>query len=108
MDRGTELNGSAYTARGLKEPSPSVKVVRDSAAWLGYEGKWGSSVVAPQLQEWYERAENPVSRTWLQQVFFPLLPGVESIYEPAMESAEEVVDEIKENVDQALDSFRKP
>ena len=41
------------------------------------------------------------------QVFFPLLPGVESIYEPAMESAEEVVDDLKENVDQALDSFRK-
>ena len=42
------------------------------------------------------------------QVFLPLLPGVESIYEPAMESAEEVVDDIKENMDQALGGFRKP
>lgn len=29
-------------------------------------GKWGSTVVAPALQEWFEGAENPVSRTWLQ------------------------------------------
>ncbi|KAK9857191.1 hypothetical protein WJX84_004091 [Apatococcus fuscideae] len=107
MDRGNELNGSTYDACGAEGPPPDVEVVRDPAVWLGYEGRWGSSVVAPQLQEWFERAENPVSRTWLQQVFFPLLPGVESIYEPAMESAEEVVDDLKENVDQALDSFRK-
>lgn len=52
---------------GLEGAPSSVKLVRDPAVWLGYEGKWGSSVVAPQLQEWYERAENPVSRTWLQQ-----------------------------------------
>ena len=43
----------------------------------------------------------------LLQVFFPLLPGVESIYEPAMESAEEAMDDMKESMDHAMDSFRK-
>ena len=41
--------------------------------WLQYGGKWGSTVVAPALQEWFAGAENPVSRTWLQTVFFPLV-----------------------------------
>ncbi len=44
------------------------QVLFEDAPWLGYEGRWGSSVVAPALQEWFARAEHPVSRTWLDQV----------------------------------------
>lgn len=52
---------------------PDMQVLRENAAWLQFTGKWGSTVEAPQKQEWYIRAENPVSRTWLQQVkFLPL------------------------------------
>lgn len=35
--------------------------------WLAYKGKWGSTVEAPALQEWFAKAENPVSRSWLAQ-----------------------------------------
>lgn len=45
----------------------------EDAPWLEFGGRWGSSVVAPALQEWYFRAEHPVSRTWLDQVRFCLL-----------------------------------
>jgi hypothetical protein len=45
------------------------RAVREPAEWLGYEGRWGSTVEAPAKQEWFACAENPVSRTWLQQVF---------------------------------------
>jgi hypothetical protein len=34
-------------------------------------------------------AENPVSRTWVQQVFLPLVPGVDSLLEPLQEQAED-------------------
>ena len=34
-------------------------------------------------------AENPVSRTWIQQVFLPLVPGVDSLLEPLQEQAED-------------------
>ena len=37
------------------------------APWLAYKGKWGSTVEAPALQEWFAKAENPVSRSWLAQ-----------------------------------------
>ena len=44
-----------------------VHLERGPAPWLSYEGKWGSTVEAPALQEWFARAENPVSRSWLAQ-----------------------------------------
>ena len=34
-------------------------------------------------------AENPVSRTWVQQVFLPLVPGVDSLLEPLQDQAED-------------------
>ena len=40
----------------------------EDAEWLEYGGRWGSTVEAPAQQEWFARAENPVSRSWLQQV----------------------------------------
>ena len=45
-----------------------VQLENGPAPWLSYEGKWGSTVEAPALQEWFARAENPVSRSWLAQV----------------------------------------
>ena len=45
-----------------------VQACVEPAPWLAFEGMWGSSVVAPALQDWFYRAENPVSRTWLEQV----------------------------------------
>ena len=60
--RSTGLTCSAMQA-GL-EPAP----------WLAFEGRWGSSVVAPALQDWFYRAENPVTRTWLEQVGW-MTPG---------------------------------
>ena len=59
---------SCFLPAGVRGAPQDVKLVRDPAIWLGYQGRWGSSVVAPQLQEWFQRAENPVSRTWIQQV----------------------------------------
>ena len=41
---------------------------RQEAPWLKFEDKWRSTIETPQRQEWYVRAENPVSRTWLHQV----------------------------------------
>ena len=34
-------------------------------------------------------AENPVSRTWVQQVFLPLVPGVDTLLEPIQDQAED-------------------
>ena len=34
-------------------------------------------------------AENPVSRTWVQQVFLPLVPGVDTVLEPLQEQVED-------------------
>ena len=45
-----------------------VRVGRAAPGWLAYAGRWGSTVEAPAQQEWFRRAENPVSRTWLQTV----------------------------------------
>ena len=33
-----------------------------------YKGRWGSTVEAPAQQEWFAKAENPVSRSFLKQV----------------------------------------
>jgi hypothetical protein len=33
------------------------------------------------------------------QVFFPFAPGIETIYEPAMEEVEEALDAARENLD---------
>ncbi len=52
----------------LAQDRPEVQLQQDPAAWLAYEGKWGSTVEAPALQEWFARAEHPVSRSWLAQV----------------------------------------
>lgn len=52
----------------LAQERPKVQLQQDPAAWLAYEGKWGSTVEAPALQEWFARAEHPVSRSWLVQV----------------------------------------
>ncbi len=52
----------------LGQDRPEVQLRQDPAAWLAYEGKWGSTVEAPALQEWFARAEHPVSRSWLAQV----------------------------------------
>ena len=45
-----------------------MQLQQDAAPWLAYEGKWGSTVEAPALQEWFARAEHRVSRSWLAQV----------------------------------------
>lgn len=45
-----------------------MRVGRSAPGWLAYAGRWGSTVDAPAQQEWFRRAENPVSRTWLQTV----------------------------------------
>lgn len=52
----------------LAQNKPEVQLQQDAAPWLAYEGKWGSTVEAPALQEWFARAEHPVSRSWLAQV----------------------------------------
>ena len=44
-----------------------VQLRQDRAPWLAFEGRWGSTVEAPALQEWFAKAENPVSRSWLAQ-----------------------------------------
>ncbi|KAL0028666.1 hypothetical protein WJX79_009247 [Trebouxia sp. C0005] len=101
--RGSELNGSSYPSGHLAQERPKVQLQQDPAAWLAYEGKWGSTVEAPALQEWFARAEHPVSRSWLVQVFFPLAPGIESIWEPFQEEVEERVQEVQRQIDEAMD-----
>jgi len=75
--------------------------------WLQYGGKWGSTVVAPALQEWFEGAENPVSRTWLQTVFFPLVPGVDTLLEPVVETAEDVQQYVSDQVTELQTGFQE-
>jgi len=41
------------------------------------------------------------------QVLFPLAPGIESIYEPAMEEVDEALDHAKENVDHIQEEARQ-
>lgn len=43
----------------------------------------------------------------VMQVLFVLAPGIESIYEPAMEEMEEAIDTAKENVDHIHDEARQ-
>ena len=45
-----------------------VRLKQDPTPWLAYEGRWGSTVEAPAMQEWFAKAENPVSRPWIAQV----------------------------------------
>ena len=40
-------------------------------------------------------------------MLFPLAPGIESIYEPAMEEVKEALDTAKENVDQLQTEARE-
>ena len=54
----------AFSPAGRRQP----EAVLEDAPWLGFRGRWGSSVDAPAVQDWFFRAENPVSRTWLDQV----------------------------------------
>ncbi len=42
--------------------------MKEAAPWLEYKGRWGSTVEAPAQQEWFAKAENPVSRSFLKQV----------------------------------------
>ena len=58
-------------ARHSLEVRAGVTVERAAPPWLAFEGRWGSTVDAPAQQEWFRRAENPVSRTWLQTVRRP-------------------------------------
>jgi hypothetical protein len=75
--------------------------------WLKYGGKWGSTVQAPALQEWFVGSENPVSRTWLQTVFFPLVPGVPTLLEPVEEQVEDASDYINQQVADAQQSVEE-
>jgi uncharacterized membrane protein YgcG len=75
--------------------------------WLYYGGKWGSTVQAPALQEWFAGAENPVSRTWLQTVFFPLVPGVPTLLEPVEEQVEDATDYVSQQVEDAQRSIEE-
>ncbi|CAL5225933.1 g8728 [Coccomyxa viridis] len=108
-DRGQELNGSSYPSLGNEPHAPGIQraIVKEAAPWLEYKGRWGSTVEAPAQQEWFAKAENPLSRSFLKQVLFPLAPGIESIYEPAMEEVEEALDTAKENVDQLQNEARE-
>ncbi|KAK9838553.1 hypothetical protein WJX81_007080 [Elliptochloris bilobata] len=107
--RGSSLNGSSYPSPHLgggdcaARGGARVRVERAAPGWLAYAGRWGSTVEAPAQQEWFRRAENPVSRTWLQTVVLPLWPGVESITEPAREEVEDVLDALDENVGGVLE-----
>ena len=40
------------------------------------------------------------------QLFFPLLPGVQSIWEPAVEEVDEALDNLKNGMDEGMDAFR--
>lgn len=101
--RGNKLNGSSYPSGHIARDKPEVQLKREATPWLAYEGKWGSTVEAPALQEWFARAENPVSRAWLAQVFFPLAPGIESIWEPFQEEVQERVQEVQRQLDEVVD-----
>lgn len=40
------------------------------------------------------------------QVFFPLLPGVDTVWEPAVEEMEAAMEAIQEGMDEGMDAFR--
>ncbi|KAK9812839.1 hypothetical protein WJX72_004577 [[Myrmecia] bisecta] len=108
VSRGTSLDGSSYSSGLERSSMSSVEVVSDPSAadWLAFEGRWGSTVVAPALQDWFARAENPISRTWLQQVFLPLWPGLDSVWEPAQEELEELTERMQLDMEAAMESAR--
>ncbi|CAL8466419.1 g5955 [Coccomyxa elongata] len=111
-DRGSDLDGTSYAALGSSADSGTLQGQRpaaayESAEWLDYGGRWGTTVEAPAKQDWFARAENPVSRTWLQQVLFPLAPGIESIYEPAMEEVEEALEGAHEKMEHVQSELRQ-
>lgn len=56
----------ACMVTGSKRQQPRIEL--EPSPWLEYAGRWGSTVDAPAQQEWFARAENPVSRSWLAQV----------------------------------------
>lgn len=59
---------SLFVAGHVHNRAGAVQLRQDPAPWLAFEGRWGSTVEAPALQEWFAKAENPVSRSWLAQV----------------------------------------
>ena len=63
---GKPVNGSYNTGHITQQGVP-VQLQHGPTPWLAYKGKWGSTVEAPALQEWFAKAENPVSRSWLAQ-----------------------------------------
>ena len=70
QNSGFTLNNQ-YNPGGVAGQRPAAAY--EEAEWLDYGGRWGTTVEAPAKQEWFARAENPVSRTWLQQVVNPSL-----------------------------------
>eukprot|EP00891_Asterochloris_glomerata_P006031 jgi/Astpho2/6031/Aster-03988 len=95
--RGHSLTGCSVKSGHVSGQSPSdIVVEQQPCPWLDYLGRWGSTVEAPALQEWFAKAEHPISRTWLQQVLLPLAPGVESIWEPLKEEFEENRDKVEQ------------
>ena len=56
----------------VTQQGEQVQLQHGPAPWLAYTGKWGSTVEAPALQEWFAKAENPVSRSWLAQAGYYL------------------------------------
>lgn len=40
------------------------------------------------------------------QIFFPLLPGVQSIWEPAIEEVEEALDKLRDGMDEGMEVFK--
>lgn len=43
---------------------------------------------------------------WPVQIFFPLLPGVESIWEPAREEVEEALENLRQGMDEGMEAFK--
>ncbi|KAL3140806.1 hypothetical protein ABBQ32_005349 [Trebouxia sp. C0010 RCD-2024] len=107
VSRGTELNGSSYPSGHVTQQGVQVQLQHGPAPWLAYKGKWGSTVEAPALQEWFAKAENPVSRSWLAQIFFPLAPGIESIWEPLQEEVQQRYEEVQTQIDDVVDDTKE-
>lgn len=74
LQQGEGLRGdpavrhAVMTAVHTRSEKVHVRLKQDPAPWLAYEGRWGSTVEAPAMQEWFAKAENPVSRPWIAQV----------------------------------------
>ena len=63
---GKPVNDICHSGH-IRQQGEQVQLQQGPAPWLTYKGKWGSTVEAPALQEWFAKAENPVSRSWLAQ-----------------------------------------